>query len=157
MGVRYAIDGRFAFFNLLSGFGYYKTRWLADMTATRGAQIYRIGGAFFWRRLLGDARRWLSARLPSPIRQLLPATGNLDGEAQLRAQPTPEPTRSTRLVTTAERAAFAKLIAEARRGRCERLSPHEVAAAMPFTARQLAESSRPPRYAAISARPTGDA
>ena len=156
MGMRYAIDGYFAFFNLLSGFGYYKTRWLADMTATRSAQIYRIGGVFFWRRLLGDARRWLGARLPRPIRRFLPTAGGLDSERLLRAQPTPERTRGKRLVTTAERAAFARLIAEARRGTCEWLPSRELAAAMPFTPRQAAEPSRPLRYAAISAGPTGD-
>lgn len=35
MGMRQAIDGRYAFFNLLSGFGYYKVRWQAQMTKTR--------------------------------------------------------------------------------------------------------------------------
>ena len=156
LGMRHAIDGGYAFFNLLSGFGYYKTRWLADMTATRAAQIYRIGGVFFWRRLLGDAQRWLSARLPPTVRRLLPAAGSLDSDVQ-RGQPTPEVTRGTRLVTTAERATFAKLIAEARRGTCEWLSPRELAAAMPFAARRAAEPSRPQNYAAISARPTGGA
>ena len=156
MGMRYAIDGYFSFFNLLSGFGYYKTRWLADMTATRAAQIYRIGGAFFWRRLLGDAQRWVNARLPPRVRRPLTA-GSLGSDGQLRTQPTtPALTRSAPLVTTGERAAFARLIAEARRGTCEWLPPRELAAAMPFTTRQAAEWSRSPRYAAISARATGD-
>ena len=57
MGMRQAIDGRFAFFDLLWGFGYYKTRWLAEMTETRSVQIYRKGGIFFWRRMLGDLKR----------------------------------------------------------------------------------------------------
>ena len=41
-------------FNLLWGFGYYKTRWLAEMSETQSLQIYRIGTPFFWRRVLGD-------------------------------------------------------------------------------------------------------
>ena len=157
MGMRHAIDGRFAFFNLLSGFGYYKTRWLADMTATRAAQIYRIGGVFFWRRVLGDAQRWLSAHVPPSVRRLLPAAYGVDNDGQLRSQPTPEPTRGPLLVTTAQRETYAKLIAEALRGTCEWLSPGELAAALPFDARDIAESSRPQRYATISARPTGGA
>ncbi len=157
MGMRYAIDGYFAFFNLLSGFGYYKTRWLADMTATRGAQIYRIGGVFFWRRLLGDARRWLSGHLPSFVQRRLPTARSLDSDARLRDRPAPALAGSAPRVTAAERAVFAKLIAEARRGTCEWLSPREFVAAMPFSTHNAAESSRAPRYAAISPRPTGDA
>lgn len=156
MGMRYAIDGYFSFFNLLSGFGYYKTRWLADMTATRGAQIYRIGGAVFWRRLLGDAQRWFNARLPARVRQLLPSAGSLGTDAQPRAQPAPAVARNARLVTTAERAAFARLIAEVRRGTCEWLPSRELAAAMPFTTRPAAQPTNARRYAAISAGAAGD-
>jgi hypothetical protein len=157
MGVRLAIGGGYRFFNLLWGFGYYKARWLADMTATRCAQIYRIGGVFFWRRLLGDAQRWLSAHLPPSVRRLLPAARSLEDYGQLLPEQTPALAQSTRLVTAAERAAFGALIAEARRGECDWLSPSELAAAMPFAADHARESRRTPRYAAISARSTGDA
>ncbi len=157
LGVRHAIDGHFAFFNLLSGFGYYKTRWLADMTATRAAQIYRIGGVFFWRRLMGDARRWLSARLSPHIRRLRPVAQRLRGDGPVHPRPTPPLAQNARLVTTAERARFAKLIAEARRGEGEWLSPTDLAEALPFTAGRTAPSSRRSGYAAISARSTGDA
>jgi hypothetical protein len=57
MGMRQAIDGHYAFFNLLSGFGYFKLRWLAEITETRIAQIYRVGRPSFWHRVLGDWKR----------------------------------------------------------------------------------------------------
>jgi CelD/BcsL family acetyltransferase involved in cellulose biosynthesis len=57
LGVRRAIEGRFKFFNLLSGFGYFKAKWLAEVTETRIAQLYRTGSALFWRRIFGDLKR----------------------------------------------------------------------------------------------------
>ena len=59
MAMRQAIDGRYAFLNLLSGFGYFKVRWLAEITETRIAQIYRVGSLPFWHRKLGDWKRRL--------------------------------------------------------------------------------------------------
>ena len=153
MGMRYAIAGRFAFFNLLSGFGYYKTRWLADMTATRCAQIYRVGSLAFWRRLLGDTQRWLAARAPLAVRRLLPATQSrdLDDLRQDRSERRAPP------VTVAERAAFRALIEAARGGNCEWLSTPELIAAMPAAAGDPPEPNRTPRYAGISARSAGAA
>src|SRR6185503_13328598 len=153
MGMRYAIAGRFAFFNLLSGFGYYKTRWLADMTATRCAQIYRVGSLAFWRRLLGDTQRWLAARAPLAVRRLLPATQSrdLDDLRQDRSERRAPP------VTVAERAAFRALIEAARGGNCEWLSTPELIAAMPAAAGDQPEPNRTPRYAGISARSAGAA
>ncbi|MEY8877185.1 MAG: GNAT family N-acetyltransferase, partial [Leptothrix sp. (in: b-proteobacteria)] len=61
MGVRSAIAGRFARFNLLSGFGHHTVRWLAQVTPTRIAQVYRVGSPPDWRRRAGDWRRRLQA------------------------------------------------------------------------------------------------
>jgi hypothetical protein len=60
-GMRQLIRDRLALLNLLSGFGYYKAHWLADVTATRIGQIYRPASLPYWHRLLGDARRALIA------------------------------------------------------------------------------------------------
>jgi CelD/BcsL family acetyltransferase involved in cellulose biosynthesis len=57
LGVRHAIDGGYTTFNLLSGYGYFKSRWLAVVTATRTVQLYRRGSASYWRRRIGDAKR----------------------------------------------------------------------------------------------------
>ncbi len=57
MGMRQAINGHFTFLNLLSGFDYFKLRWQADISGTSNAQIYRVGGPFFWHRLSGDLKR----------------------------------------------------------------------------------------------------
>jgi len=157
MGMRYAINGRFAFFNLLSGFGYYKARWLADMTATRCAQIYRVGSMVFWRRLLGDAQRWLAARTPLAVRHLLLAARRRDLEHLRQDRAGPALERRALPVTVAEREAFRTLIAAARGGNCEWLSTPELMAAMPGAAGDSPEPNRTPRYAAVSARPEGAA
>ena len=154
MGMRHAIVGRYAFFNLLSGFGYYKTRWLAEMTPTRCVQIYRIGGPCFWRRLLGDARRWVAAR--ARLRSARITAGGTEIEEQ--DQP-PRDRATAPLVTAAERADFAALIAEARQGDCDWLANEQLAAAMPFSVdrpavdRPAGADRQPKTYAAISARP----
>jgi len=122
MGMRQAINGHFAFLNLLSGFGYFKLRWLADMSATRNAQIYRIGTPFFWHRLSGDLKRCLHART-----------------ARLRAvlsNPAHHDVARTLGVPVAERAHIADLVARARQCQGEFLSPAELAALMPFAARR---------------------
>lgn len=82
LGVREAIAGGRSFFNLLSGFGYYKTRWLAEITETRVAQIYRRGSLPWWHRLAGDLKRRLmpaaAPRAPArfnPTRRALAARG----------------------------------------------------------------------------------
>lgn len=148
MGMRHAIAGHYAFFNLLSGFGYYKTRWLAEMTPTRCVQIYRIGGPCFWRRLLGDARRWVAAH--ARLRSGITAGGTEIDEQDAAARGRALAPR----VTAAERANFAALIAEAREGDCEWLANEQLAAAMPFVIDLPAGANRQPdSYAAISARP----
>ncbi|MDP9140320.1 MAG: GNAT family N-acetyltransferase [Pseudomonadota bacterium] len=64
MGMRLAVDGGYGHFNLMHGFGYYKSRWLADMSETESLQFYRIGSAYYWKRKLGDARRRWSGHAP---------------------------------------------------------------------------------------------
>jgi len=156
LGMRYAIDGRFAFLNLLSGFGYYKTRWLADMTATRAVQIYRFGSLFFWRRLLGDTRRWLQARVPASARWLLTGHRTVEIGEPDEDHPSPAHVQPAALVTTAERAAFATWLAEARRGQCEQLSAQELTAALPLhtklrsSGKAAKQGSRPARPAAAA-------
>ena len=58
------LEGR-AEFNFLNGFAFYKTRWLAEVTPTRIAQVYRRGSLPDWRRRLGDLKRRLERRQES--------------------------------------------------------------------------------------------
>jgi len=68
LGMREAIDGGALAFNLRSGFGYYKTRWGAEVRPTRSVQVYRRGSLPDWHRRLGDLRRRLGAALvPAPV------------------------------------------------------------------------------------------
>jgi hypothetical protein len=130
MGLKQAIDARHATFNMLSGFGYYKSRWLAEVTETRIAQIYRVGGVLFWRRVLGDwKRRMFPARAAPAAAQFNPArrsSGEMpDGSGGAAALALPVADRAAR-----ERCAA--LIARIRGGQGEFLSTAALAAAMPF-------------------------
>ncbi len=130
MGMRQAIDGRYAFFNLLSGFGYYKVRWLAEITETRIAQIYHVGRLLFWRRVFGDWKRWVfsakSKETPALFNPTRRDVGEREGEqTELGKSPQLQ-------VSPEERARIAALIAEVRNGQSEFLSTAELAAVMPF-------------------------
>jgi hypothetical protein len=128
MGVRMAIEGGYEFLNLLRGSGYYKTRWLADMTETRSLQVYRAGSAFHWRRVLGDAaRRWFgrasdAGTLFNAVRREIDDRTEPDGAA------------AAWLPGPGERARYASVIAHARRGSGEFLSATQLAAVLPFAA-----------------------
>jgi hypothetical protein len=123
LGMREAIEGGYAFFNLLSGFAYYKSRWLADITETRIVQIYRRGSLPCWRRRCGDAWRWLRSR-PGPAAPLRfnPARRALDTRVPpSAARSTPEGLERIGL-----------LVAEARRRPGEFLSATALAAVLPL-------------------------
>lgn len=120
MGMRRAIDGGCTDFNLMSGFGYYKVRWLAEATPTCVAQIYRTGGLLFWRRLLGDWKRRLFGTTSNaePVR-FNPArrkVGEREGDTGDSAPASALPRNAD------ERTRVAALIARARAGRCEQLA-----------------------------------
>ncbi len=137
MGMRQAIEGRFAFFNLLSGFAHFKVRWLATMSPSRNAQIYRIGTPFFWRRVSGDlVRRVHLAPRPGPMLQFNPARRALGGVADS----TEHVVAPRRLLLAGEREVIARVIATviARVGRNhgEHLSGRELATLMPFAAQR---------------------
>ena len=130
MGMRQAIDGRYAFFNLLSGFGYYKVRWQAQLTETRVAQIYRVGRLLFWRRVFGDWKRWVfsakSKETPALFNPMRRDAGESEGEQTQLGKV------STFRISPEERERVAAQIAEVRKGQGEFLSAAELAAVMPF-------------------------
>jgi hypothetical protein len=128
MGMRLAIAGGSEFFNLLQGFGYYKSRWLAEMTGTQSLQIYRFGSPFYWRRVLGDAKRRCfgaaqvdEVRLSNPARRALAKAGGTQA-VESRAP----------IAIGTEQTHYAPLIARAKRGRGEFLSAQQLVAALPF-------------------------
>jgi hypothetical protein len=127
MGMRQAIDGRFAFFDLLWGFGYYKTRWLAEMTGTRSVQIYRTGGIFFWQRMLGDLKRRMLGRGTGREPALFnPVSRDV---CEFRAA------SSTGLapeMSADEKKRVAVVLARVRQGQGEFLSQEALASVMPF-------------------------
>lgn len=120
MGMRLAIERRYGYFNLLRGFGYYKTRWLAQMTDTRCLQIYRVAAPFYWHRWLGDLwRRWRPGK--TGAREEAANSSHAHGKIA------PE-------LSAEQRARNAALIAQVRSGCGEFLCAGELAAALPFAA-----------------------
>jgi hypothetical protein len=155
MAMRLAIEDRYGFFNLLQGFGYYKSRWLAQMTRTQSLQIYRIGSPFYWRRVLGDAkRRWFSAapvdkaRLANPARRAIARTGATHA-IQSRSS----------IAHSEERARYAALIARVKGGRGEFLSSEQLVAILPFASKAAPEAPTitptTPKARASSRSPVG--
>ena len=129
LGMRQAIVGRCEAFNLLSGFGYFKVRWLAQITPLRVAQIYRVGSLLYWRRVIGDFRRSVfSAALNearvlfNPLRRSVGVAGRAPTEPAKGVGPP---------LAGAERQRIAALVAEARAGQGEFLSPAALMAVMP--------------------------
>ncbi len=128
MGMRQAIEGGYAFFNLLSGFGYYKHRWLARAMPTRSAQIYRIGRLPFWRRACGDALRATRALIlgrrdtdPPIFNPARRGLANGHDESWVPGA-----------VTADELSQFRHWFSLAQRGQCELLQGADFTAAMPF-------------------------
>lgn len=133
MGVRLAIEGGYRFFNLLRGSGYYKERWLAEMSETRSVQIYRIARPFFWHRVVGDARRrWSGPAADHAPLLFNPARRGLDRVGREIAAPVDD---------AGARARHAALVAEVRRGRGEFLSAAQLAAVLPFATQRPAGSA----------------
>ena len=137
LGMRQAIEGGYAFFNLLSGFGYYKARWLAQITETRIAQIYRAGGLLFWRRVMGDCKR----RLFTPAQRDPTARFNPVRRFVAARQREPASTDDLRLGALDQERADA-MVAAVRRGRGEFLSAAELAAVLPVAMRRPARGRR---------------
>ena len=130
MGMRLAIEGGYGFFNLLQGFGYYKARWLAQMTETQSLQIYRVGTPFYWRRVLGDAkRRWFGRAVTGP-----PPLANPSRRAIAGDEPADPLASRPPVVSPEEHAHCAALIAQVKRGHGEFLSSPQLVAALPFAA-----------------------
>ena len=130
MGMRLAIEGGYGFFNLLQGFGYYKARWLAQMTETHSLQIYRVGTPFYWRRVLGDAkRRWFGRTVTGA-----PLRANPSRRAIASDEPADPLTSRPHVVSSENHAHYAALIAQVKRGRGEFLSSAQLVAALPFAA-----------------------
>jgi len=131
MGMRLAIEGRHDSFNLLRGSGYYKSRWLAQLTETRSLQIYRTGTPYFWRRALGDGwRRWFGkAGTLGGNDRFNPARRGIARPAPGGAAPLPDAQRQ-------ERERCAGLVARVRSGHAEFLSASQLAAVLPFETRR---------------------
>ena len=136
MSMRQAIDGHYAFFNLLSGFGYYKVRWQAQMTATHNAQIYRVGTPFFWHRRLGDWKRWLFRTTEQHAGVLFNPTRR--DAVENNDEPAHDDTTFLPQSPAQECPDMKALIVKVRQGEGEFLCPTELAALMPFPTQRAA-------------------
>lgn len=139
MGMRTAIEGGYEFFDLLSGFGYYKLRWLAHMRETQSLQIYRVGTPYFWRRELGDAKRRWFGKLTADDSSL----SNPGRPAHDPDKSQEEPDGYSGWAAADESQRYAGLIARVRKGHGEFLTSAQLAGVMPFeTQRRIAPRSR---------------
>jgi CelD/BcsL family acetyltransferase involved in cellulose biosynthesis len=76
VSMKEAIERRCAFYDLLSGYGYYKERWLARMTPSTSVQVYRAGSLHHLKAVLGEyKRRVLACNDPQPTANANPAKG----------------------------------------------------------------------------------
>jgi len=130
LGMREAIIGGYRHFSLLSGFDYFKNRWLAEATETQSIQIYRTSSPLFWRRTFGDLVRKVlrgvrkkSGMLSNPDRvtTAVPSEESTNPAAALESRGTAE-----------QQSRVSVLIAKVRCGQYQSLSAAELAAAMPF-------------------------
>ncbi|MBC7983394.1 MAG: GNAT family N-acetyltransferase [Candidatus Obscuribacterales bacterium] len=139
MGMRQAIEGKYARFNLLGGFGYYKAHWLAESIPTRNGQIYRKGTLFFWRRLFGDLKRRVFSESSAEQQERF-------NKARREATPSKkiqlgESFRARQDAAALER--FTMLIERVRSGDHEFLSSQGFAAALPFEAAEVRLTETP--------------
>ncbi len=126
MGMREAIERGASFFNLLSGFGYYKAHWLAEITETRDVQIYRRGSLLYWRRWCGDL-----------MRRLKPTAGaaaTLRFNPARRAAGARQPSVAGPAAAELER--IGALVAQAREGQAAFLSASAFASMLPLGPQQ---------------------
>lgn len=127
LGMRQAINGKYEFLNLLSGFGYYKVQWLAEVSETRAVQIYRVGTLVYWQRLLGDLkRRCWPGKLSDSIMRFNPVRR----VSHERRNGTAGNADETRQPPINLRAHSARLLAEIRNSDCECLSADQLAVAL---------------------------
>lgn len=143
MGVRRAILAGHREYNLLSGFGYYKKRFLAELTQTRSVQLFRKGSPFYWKAKLGELKRALQPEdhggdYNRVKRQVEQTVALPQAPVELSAQ---------------ERARIAELVAQVRQGRHEALDNTGFAAAMPFDTRELRKTASARRSDSGSASP----
>jgi len=141
MGMRQAIEGGYTAFNLLSGFGYYKARWLADATDTQIVQIYRIGTLPYWRRRIGDWRRALLPSGSKPLHALFnPVRRNVAQRAQVQVDSVRPRVNGP---PAEDRQRWTHLIERARAGPGECLTPAALAAVMPIGVAGASGGRRP--------------
>ena len=72
--MREVIDGKSTCLNLMSGFSYYKARWLAQTVECRSVQLFRVGSLLYYKALAGELRRRIAERIRRPAEA---AAGNV--------------------------------------------------------------------------------
>lgn len=144
MMVRSAIAGKYHALNLLAGYGYYKSRWLAQPVPTRSGQLYRIGKPHFWKAILGAFKRRLIERIAVPAEEK--PKFNLERRAVTLATEATAPAQQQATVTPEERQHVKALLTALEPLPVDRLDSAALAAAIPF-GEAPAAGRAPPRTA----------
>ncbi len=123
-----AIDERCVAYDLLSGYGYFKERWLARITPSRSVQVYRTGTLHHFKAILGEYKRHVVAccdaqiaAKANPVKECIRERGEREAHSA---------------VNEALRAESARLLSELRTssGLLQTLSHEALVDAMPFAA-----------------------
>ncbi len=131
LAMQRAIERRYACLNLLAGFTYYKSQWLAQATPMHTAQLYRKARLPFARRVLGDLKRSVWTRTNSmhqrfnPSKRRARSNRAADAESELRQLPNPH-------LGALDAADIEAILTRARSGRCENLSADDLLRLLPF-------------------------
>jgi hypothetical protein len=128
MGMNFAIEGGFHTVNMLSGFSYYKKRWLADARPTVSGQVFRVGKPRYWKLLAGDLKRRITRPHRAPPLLFNPVRR--------------ESTSDTQPLSPAERARNAGLLKQLRGLPVQWLGSEELTALMPFSVGPAGKKNR---------------
>jgi hypothetical protein len=129
LGMRRAIEGGYRCFNWLSGFSYYKTRWLADVVPTRSSQVYRVGKPHFWKAMGGNVKR----RLLSEDEQSAAVDFNPTRRTVIAAEGHAlEPAARSIVVGQAQTARIDMLLEHLKSANVDRLNNADLGRLMPF-------------------------
>jgi CelD/BcsL family acetyltransferase involved in cellulose biosynthesis len=123
LGIRRAIERGCRAYNLGSGSGYYKKRFLAELTETGVVQVFRMGSPFFWKAMLGELRRLGKRQQEQAEYNLVKRAAEEEGATKVL---------TTIMPSREELARLAARVEEAKAKGCEVLDNAGFAAAMPF-------------------------
>jgi hypothetical protein len=160
MMLRTAISRKARALNLLAGYAYYKSRWLAQELPTRSGQLYRIGKPYFWKAVLGELKRQIEKRIAPPAedKQQFNPERRVATEGKETKEPKDgAPAKVDLTATHEERSQIKALLAALEALPVERLDAEALTAVIPFGDAAAAPVSRAQKKSAQAPLPAPQA